>query len=229
MLVNKRASPKRSPSIQVRRNRLVKNQIYQTTPADNPFKEISFFDSPRDIPYLKLLCILTQDPTSGWRLQLHQNGHLDNCIAIAETLLSRNGALSEGHNYAAAFVANVFAIIDASGDETHPLFNIVRMYLRRPLVLRAWKYIFDTLAEEDWITLSHEGYLDHLPSLVTYARKQSNDGDESLIALVEQVCHKVDEEKQQHGQGDAQHGSQEISALGSQIRRALLDASLTDV
>ena len=101
MLVNKRALPKRPFATtyvrtQVRRNRLVKNQFYQTTPADNPFKEILFFDS-RDIPYLKLLCILTQDPT--WRLQLHQNGHLDNCIAIAETLLSQNVALSKGHNY----------------------------------------------------------------------------------------------------------------------------------
>lgn len=45
--------------------------------------------------------------------------------------------------------------------------------------------------------LSRESYLDSLPSLVAYARKQPNDNDERLLVLVEEVCHKLDEEKHQ--------------------------------
>ena len=205
----------------------------QTTLADNPFKDISFFVWSRDISYLRLLCTLAQDPT--WHLQLHQNGHFDNCLAIAKTLLSQNDALFQ---YAAS-VAHIFAIIDALGDKTHPLFNTVQVYPWRPLVLQAWQYIFDTNffrwpTEDNWIMLLHEGYLDSLPSLVTYARKQSNDKDELLITLVEQVCHKLDKERQQCGQGDAQHMHdrslwyEEMSTLGNQTR-VLVDASLTDI
>ena len=74
-----------------------------------------------------------------------------------------------------------------------------------------------------------EGYLDSLPSLVIYARKESNNNDEPLIALVEEVCHKL-EERKQHEQGDAQQGHdwklwyEEISGLRNQIC-ALLEAS----
>ena len=204
----------------------------QTMLADNPFK--SHFVWFRDRAYLQLFCTLAQDPT--WHLQLHQNGHFDN---LAKTLLSQNGALFEVHNYAAASVAHTFAIIDASGDKTHPLFNMVRAYPRRPLVLRAWKYIFDTYffrdpTEFNWIMLSREGYLDSLPSLIAYARKQSNNNDKPLITLVEQMCSKLDEEMQQRGQGGTQHTHdrslwyEEISALGNQIL-ALVDASLKDV
>ena len=207
----------------------------QTTPADNPFKDISFFVRSRNISYLQLLCTLLQDPT--WHLQLHQNGHFDNCLAIANALLSQNGALYLAHSYAAS-VAHIFAIIDASGDETHPLFNTVQTYPRWPLVLQAWDCIFNInfsqmSTEDTWRTILHKGYLNSLPSLVAYARKQSNADDEPLIALVEQVCQKLDEEKQQRDEGDAQHVCdssiwyKEISALGNQIR-ALLDASLTD-
>ena len=90
------------------------------------------------------------------------------------------------------------------------------------------------LTEDNWGTISRKGFLDSLPSLVAYARKQSNDGDEPLIVLVEKVCHKLDEEKQQREQGDAEHVHdrslwyEEISALRDQIRE-LLDASQTDV
>ena len=77
----------------------------------------------------------------------------------------------------------------------------------------------------------HEGYLNSLPSLVVYARKESNNNDEPLIVLVEEVCHKLEERKQQHEQADAQHihdwslWYKEISGLGNQICM-LLDASL---
>ena len=91
-----------------------------------PFKEISFFNWSRNVPHLELLCTLTRDPT--WHLQLHQNGHLDNCLVIAKTLLSQNGDLFASQKYAVTSVAHIFAIIDALGDETHPFLNTVQAY-----------------------------------------------------------------------------------------------------
>ena len=200
----------------------------RATLPDNPFKDITFFDQSRDIPYLEMLCTLAQYPT--WHLQLHQNGHFDNCLAIAKTLLSQNGALF--HHYAAS-VAHIFAIIDASEDEAHPLLNTVRAYPRRRLVLHAWDYIFDTdfsemLTEIDWRTISRKGYLDSLPSLVVYARKESNDDDKPLIALVEEVCRKHKERDQLERYLDRERGYKAISDLGNQIR-ALLNTFLKNV
>ena len=194
----------------------------QTMLTNNPFSDISFFNWDRDRPYLRLLCTLSQDPT--WCLQLHQNGHFDDCLTIAQTLLSQNPF---SYNHYAASVAHIFALIDALGDETHPLFNTVQVYPRWQLVLHAWDYIFDTdfcqmLTEDSWRTILHEGYLDSLPSLIIYARKGSNDNDEPLITMVEEVCHKL-KRKQQHGQGDAQHVHdwslwyEKISGLSNQI------------
>ena len=188
--------------------------------TDNPFSYISFFNGYRDKPYLQLLCTLAQDPI--WHLQLYQNGHFDNCLVIAQTLLSQNPPL---YNHYAASVAHIFSLIDALEDETHPFFNTVQAYPRWPLVLHAWYYIFDISfphmsTEDNWRGILHEGYLDSLPSLIIYARKESN---EPLIALVEEVCHKLEERKQQHEQGDAQHVHDwslwytEISGLGNQI------------
>ena len=80
--------------------------------------------------------------------------------------------------------------------------------------------------------VSREGYLDSLPSLIVYARKESNGNDEPLFARVEELCRKI-EERKQHEQGDAQQGHdwslwyEEIFGLCNQIR-ALLDASLRD-
>ena len=169
--------------------------------TENRFK--SYLVQYRNTAYLQLLCVLAQDPT--WYLQLHQNGHFDNCLAIVKTQLTRNSIVSRGY---AAPVAHICAIIDALGDETLPLFNTVRAYPRWPLVLEAWKYIFNTPffrqpTEDNWITVSREDYLDSLPSLIAYARKQSNDNEEPLIVLVEQVCRKLDERKQRREQGDA--------------------------
>ena len=192
----------------------------QTTPTDNPLKETSFYNWSRDIPYLRLLCT---DPT--WHLQLHQNGHFDNCLG--KTL--QNFPVYQAVQYAAS-VPHIFAIIDASVDETHPFFDTVQAYPRWPLVLQAWEYIFDThffrwRTEGNWISLLREGYLDSLPSLVIYARKESNGNDEPLFALVEEFYRKI-EERKQHEQGDAQQGHdwslwyKEISGLGNQIRIA---------
>ena len=205
------------------------------TLANNPFEEISFFDFLQDIPYLDILCALAQFPT--WHPQLDQNGHFDNCFTIAQRLLSQNDVLVHAHRYAAS-VAYVFAIIDALGGETHPLFNTVQAYPRWPLILQAWDSIFDIRfshksIEGDWRRISREGYLDHLPYLIIYARKESKDSNEPLIALVEEVCCKLEERKQQCEQGDAQHVHDwslwytEISGLGNQIR-ALLGTSLRD-
>ena len=78
------------------------------------------------------------------------------------------------------------------------------------------------------------GYLDSLPPLVSYARKQSSDNKEPLIVLVEQVCCKLDEEKQQCEQGDAQHihdrslWYKQMFALGEQIC-VLLNVFLKDI
>ena len=200
----------------------------QTMPADKPFKEISSFYWARDRPYLQLLCTLAQYST--WHLQLHQNGHFDNCLAIAKMLSSQKDGLFHAGKYAAS-VAHIFAIIDASGDETHPVFYTVRAYPRRLLVLHTRDYIFKSSffrwpTEDNWITLSREGYINSLPSLIAYARKQFNDNEESLLVLVEQACRKLDEEKQQLEQGDAQHAHdrsfwyEAISALLEGIKYA---------
>ena len=205
----------------------------RTTLADNPFTKISFFNWLRDEAYFQLLCTLAQDPI--WHFQLHQNGHFDNCLVIAKTLFSQN----DDFGCYLPPVAHIFALMDGWVDETYPLFNTVRAYPRRPLVLRAWKHIFNTYffrtpAVYSWGKLSSSGYLDSLPSLVGYAREQFNDDDEPLIALVEQMCRKLTEEKQRREQGDTQHVHdrsvwyKEISVLGNHIR-ALLDASLKDV
>ena len=204
----------------------------KTMLANNPFKELSYFRWYRDEPYLRLLCTLAQDPT--WHLQLYQNGHLDNCLTIAQTLLSQN---PHNYNHYAASVAHIFSLIDASGDETHPFYNTVQAYPRRRLVLHAWDYIFKQgftrmSTENNWRTNLRVGYINSLPSLIVYARKESNGNDEPIFALVEEFCRKI-EERKQHEQGDAQQGHdwslwyKEISGLCDQIQ-ALLDASLED-
>ena len=199
--------------------------------ADNPFKELSFFNVDWDGPYLGLLCTLAQDHT--WQLQLYQNGHLDNCLAIAQTLLSHNPLSS---NYY-ALVTHIFSLIDALGDETQPFYNTVQTHPRWQLVLHAWHFIFNRdyihkLIQVGWRANLDAGYLNSLPSLVVYARKESNGNDEPLFALVEEVCCKI-EERKQHEQGDAQQAHhlslwfKEFLGLCNLIW-ALLDASLRD-
>ena len=195
---------------------------------DNPFKEISAFSWFPDIAYLRLLCTLFQEPT--WYPQLHQNSHFNNCLTIADTLTSQRTARFDDY---AVYVAHIFAIIDASGEQ--PYFNAVQTYPSWPLILRAWKYIFrlkffEEATEDNWKWLSDNIYLKPLPSLVAYARKRCDNRKETLVGLVEQVCYKLDEEKQQRERGDAQNlqdssfGHRGIPDLGKQIRE-LLDAT----
>jgi hypothetical protein len=197
---------------------------------DNSF---SFLSPYRNIPYFMLLSTLSQEHT--WRPQLHQDGHFDNCLAIADTLSIQ---IDHSFDECALHVAHIFAIIDASGDE-YLCFNTVREYPCWPLILRAWRHIFgfqffDEATEDTWQQITGIGSLESLPPLVAYASRRRGDREEPLIRLVEQVCHKLDEQRQQCEEGEAQpiqdsaFGHRGIPVLGAQIRE-MLDASLGDV
>jgi hypothetical protein len=204
----------------------------QTPLDDNP--TFSFFYSHRDTrPYLSLLCTLFQEPI--WHPQLHQNGHFDNCLAIAKALSSQE---DDDFDEYAVPLAHIFAIIDVSGEE-HPWFSPVQAYLTWQFVLRAWRCIFRLAffgGELKYTDPFHftTDCIEALPSLVAYARKRCDDKEGRIIALVEQVCRKLDEEKQQCQHDDSQHirddisfGHRGIPALGKQIYE-LLDASQRD-
>lgn len=200
--------------------------VTQTSLDDIPFKKISFFNSYRDRPYLKLLCTLSQE--RAWHPQLYQIGHFDNSLAIADTLTSQKDARFDDY---AVHVAHIFGIIDTYGKE-HPFFSAVQSYPCWPLVLRAWRYIFCLKffggdPTHPFQVLSTTDCLAALPSIVAYARSQCDNREESLLALVEQVCHKLDEQTQQREHADAQHvqdssfGHRGIPVLGIQIRELL--------
>jgi hypothetical protein len=177
----------------------------QTSIDDNPFMDISFFDSFRDMPYLRLLCVLCQDPT--WHPQLHHNGHFDNCLAIAKALSS------QGHDYIGEYavpVAHIFATMHASGD-VRPLVTEDQVYAIWPLILRAWRYIFDLRVfggarTARWREPSTMECINAIPSLVEYARKRQGQSEETdhLLVLVEKACRKLDEDEPQHEQDGAQ-------------------------
>jgi hypothetical protein len=206
----------------------------QASLDNNPFKDYSFFNWDRDIPYLKLLCTLSQE--AAWQLQLHQSGHFDNCLVIADMLSSQRDV--ELDEYAAP-VAHIIALIDAWGEE-HTCFHAVQAYPSQPLILRAWRATFRftfffEVNECSRKLVSHVGYLEALPSLVAYAKRRFDDWEVPLIRLVEQVCQKLDEERQRRARGDAQNmqedssfGHRGIPALSKQIRR-FLDTSDKDV
>ena len=192
----------------------------QPVPHDmNPFGKTSFLNWGRDIPYLYLLSTLSQDVT--WQPHLQQSGHFDNCVVIADTMSYT------GHNSWDAYavpVAHIFANIDASGVHT-PVW---------PLILRAWRYIFNLVFFGGWIEEaqfhlpSNKDYLEALPIIAAFARRRGDDKEEALITLVEQVCNKLDEEKQFRQQGEIQSiqeeasvGSPDICDLGKQIRGLL--------
>jgi hypothetical protein len=173
---------------------------------DTPFTSLFLF---RDIPYLRLLCALSQKPT--WHPQLHQNCHFNNCLAIAETLSSREDDLLDE---CVVPLAQIFAIMDASGDERPP-FTEDLAYVVWPLALRAWRYIFNlpffggTAYVKFWqleLAITME-YLDVLPSLVYSARKRWDQGKETdrLLALVENACGKLNEDKPHHKQDGSQY------------------------
>ena len=196
----------------------------------NPVKHIEFFRWRQDvITYLRLLCALSQEP--AWQLQLHYNGHFDNCLVIADMLSAEE---DEDFDEYAVHVAHILANIDVSG-EVHPFYAPVRAYPSWPLILRAWKYIFSInffgrTFVDDWKS-APTNHLEALPSLIAYSRNRYETKNEPLIMLVEQICQKLDEEKQQR-EGDEAQGIQpscrrESRALAQKVK-ALLESAQRD-
>ena len=198
---------------------MVLTDTTQPVPRDvNPFRKTSFLDYWRDIPYLYLLSTLSQDMT--WQPHLRQSGHFDNCIVIANTMSYTTHDFWDAY---AVPVAHICANIDASGVHTSVW----------PLILRAWRYIFNLgffrgIEEAPFDLPSHKDCLEALPIIAAFARRRSDDKEEALITLVEQVCHKLDEEQQFRQQEEVQGiqeqtsvGSPGICDLGKQIRELL--------
>ena len=105
----------------------------------------------------------------------------------------------------------------------------------KPLILWSWRYIFNLeffggrMEEEPWLIPSHQDCLEALPIIAAFARRRGDDKEEALIMLVEQVCNKLDEEKQFRQQRDVRRIQEQTSVessnicdLGKQIR-GLLD------
>jgi hypothetical protein len=171
----------------------------QTSIDDNPFMDVSYFYPSRDMPYLMVLCVLSQEPT--WHPQLHHNGHFNSCLAIAKTLSSHG--LDYFNKYSVP-VAQISAIMAASEDE-RPLITEDQANAIWPIILRAWRYIFNLhffggKRMPMWWDLSTMGCINALPSLIEYARKRQGQRDETdgLLVMVEQACHKLDEDKPHH-------------------------------
>ena len=182
------------------------------------------------ITYLRLLCVLSQEP--AWQLHLHHNGHFDNCLVVADTLSTQPEG---GYSYA-VHVAHILANIDASG-EVHPFYASVQAYPSWPLILRAWRDIFGInffgrMSGNDHWTDAPTNHLEALPSLITFSRKRCQGKNEELIMLVEQVCQNLDEEKQQC-EGDEVEvirpsSHQESRALAQEVM-VLLESAQRDV
>ena len=196
----------------------------------NPFKDINFFHwSDEIIPYLRLICALSQEP--AWQLQLHDNGHFDNCLVIADTLSAQGKENFDEH---ALHIVHILANIDALGD-VQPFYASVQAYPSWPLILRAWKLIFDInffgrVFDNDW-KIAPTKHLEALPSLITYSRKRCQGKNEDLIMLIEQACQKLDGEEQQREQNEVEgrpSGCQESRALAEKVM-VLLESAQRDV
>ena len=182
------------------------------------------------ITYLRLLCALSQDP--AWQLHLHHNGHFDNCLVVADTLSTQGG---KSHDEYALYVAHILAKIDASG-YVHPFYASVQAYPCWPLILRAWKLIFDRTFferrfDDDW-KFAPIKHLEALPSLITFSRKRCQGKHEDLIMLIEQACQKIDGEEQQREGNEVEEirpsGHQESRALAEKVM-VLLSSAQRDV
>ena len=194
-------------------------------PFDNSFKDIRFFRWRQDmIPYLRLLCALSQEP--AWQFQLHDNGHFDNCLVIADTLPAQGYRWFDDY---AVQVAHILANIGASG-EVHPFYVSAQAYPTWPLILRAWKLIFGInffgrTFDNDW-KIAPTNHLEALSSLIRYSRKRYEGKNAPLIMLVEQAYQKLDEEKQQCERDEAQgirpSSRQESRALAQKVMVLLL-------
>ena len=206
------------------------NATLQAPLDRNPFKDVEFFGLRDVLPYLRLLCALSQEP--AWQLQLHHTGHFDNCLVIAETLSAQENKQFDEYT---VYVAHILANIDASG-EVHPFYASVQAYPSWPLILRAWKLIFginffQRMFMIEW-TVAPTNHLEALPSLVAFSRKRCQGKDEDLIMLIEQVFQKLDEEKHQRERDKAQgiqpSGHRESQALAEKVM-VLLESDERDV
>jgi hypothetical protein len=209
----------------------VLSNVLQTSTHNNPFTDISFFHSPRDMPYLRLLYAFSKEPT--WHPQLHHSGHFNNCLAIAITLSSQGDDVFDEY---AVPVAQIIAIMDASVDE-HPLVTEDQAYAIWVFIMRAWRYIFNLwffggAGTAFWWELSMMECINALPSLAEYARQRQGQREETdrLLVLVEKACCKLDEDKPQDEHDGAQRirddpfWQQILPDLRKQLRE-LLDAS----
>ena len=161
----------------------------------NPFNDHSYFNSGRDLRYLKLLYNLSQEP--AWYSQLHRDGHFDSCLAIASTVSSQ-----EGFGAYAAHVTPVLAIV-AQSEEDH-FGGAVQTYLTWPLIRKAWRYIFlfrffAEGSKDSWESIPSKIYLEALPSIYAYAMQHKEEWDNTeetnkIIELVGEICYKLEEE-----------------------------------
>jgi hypothetical protein len=116
----------------------------------------------------------------------------------------------------------------------HLFITTASAYPSWPLILRAWRHIFSSKLEKTydpaWYILSATGCPAVLLSLIVHARRYGT-RKEQFILLIEQDCHKLDEERVQREQDGTQYiqeknsfGCQGILGLVEQICE-MLDAS----
>ena len=175
-------------------------------------------DSP-NTTCLTLLCLLSQVP--AWHPQLHQSGLFDNCLAIADVLLSEEFYLSDGAN--AVPVAHILAIMEGL-DEENSFFRAVQGYPSWPVILRAWRYIFTpglpqwAVPKKPWEMLPATECIIALPPVVASARRRCGNMEEpAVIGLVEQALQKLVEERQNHEQDGSQEDEIFVSGESDEI------------
>ena len=194
------------------------------TQVDNPFKDPSFTIRPRVPIYLRLLCTLAEEPT--WHGQLQRSGHIDNCLAIADTLRrdARLMLYNDGPE-SVVCITHIFAIVDALGEE-HQFHKTIQTYPSRQLILNALRHIFlfpffEQATEDNLKYIASTGYLEMLPALVGYAKRSWERWDNTedgltLIQLVGEVCDKLDEERHRGEEGSLPSGLHGTVSFGHQ-------------
>ena len=191
---------------------------------ENTFNTPFFRETSRNLCYLQFLCTLVQEP--AWRDQLYKTGHFDICLGIVDALSTRRG--DEFGAYV-VYITHIIASVDAVGEENSILSMGIQGYPIWPLILQAWHFIFsldffESASEENLMLLSKTGFLEALPSLVAYARRRWNTTEtDRLLALVEEVCKKLDEEKQRAKAEKRQSKQDEESKPGEEKHQSKAD------
>lgn len=203
---------------------------------NDPFTNISFFDWNRESHYLRSLCTLAKEPT--WHGQLQRSNHFNICLTIARTLSSPGLIFEPAHGELAVHITHIFAIVDSLGDPELQFLEAVQSYPSWPLILTAWRFIFQfsffkEATDQNWKYVADNGYPEALASVMAYVRKYRERWDNSdltrtLIHLVGQVCDKLEESYRrtlditplEHGQSMS-FGHQGVPTLGKQINTLL--------